>query len=148
MYVGYTKGRYLWPGFAGDTFKKRFIIRSLRATSDSKHSIYKIDCEIRNQRNILIFTCEKTMLFPFQVSPSEININSNSEANSNLFLNHLITQAETLQMIGSQTLSSLRPGVSVIHTLTRPLSETHTMQLASLARLTHERHFNTRKYRR
>jgi acyl dehydratase len=148
LQTGYTNAKYLWPGFAGDTFKKKFIIRSLRSTSDGNNSIVKINCEIRNQRNVVVFTCEKTMLFPFKVPPSEVEVEPNDKSMSNDFLNHLIQQAETLQGIGSQTLTSLRPGQLIVHTLTRPISETHTMQLACLARLTHERHFNTRKFRR
>jgi hypothetical protein len=148
LQTGFSNAKYLWPGFAGDTFKKKFIFRSLRSTSDGHNSIIKLDCQIRNQRNVVVFTCEKTMLFPFKVPPSEVEIGPPEESKTDDFLDHLIQQAETLQSIGSQTLTSLRPGQLIIHSLSRPLSETHSMQLASLARLTHERHFNNRKYRR
>jgi hypothetical protein len=99
------------------------------------------------------------MLFPFNLPPSAQTSSSPSSSSSNTntttsnhssseFLSHLINQSETLVSRGSQTFSRLRPGQLIIHTLTRPLSETHSMQLATLARLTHERHFNTRLYRR
>lgn len=146
--TGLKNAIYLFPGFAGDTFKKRFIIRSLRSTSDGHHSIIKIDCEIRNQRGVVVFTCEKSLLFPFKVPPSDIVVKPSEDDRPELFLNHMIQQTEKLQNLGSQTLTSLRPGQLVVHTLTRPLSETHMMQLATLGRLTHERHFNTRKFRR
>ena len=173
--TGFANARYHWPAFAGDTFQKKFVIMSVRSTSDGRHSIFRIHCELKNQRDRIVFTCEKTMLFPFQVvAPSvvavdpnhlggihPINTINNEDGNeglggangvsnkhhideNNQFLTHLISRAEVLHTLGSQTLSSLRPRQLIIHTLTRPLSETHSMQLATLARLTHERHFNTR----
>ena len=173
--TGFANARYHWPAFAGDTFQKKFVIMSVRSTSDGRHSIFRIHCELKNQRDRIVFTCEKTMLFPFQVvapsvvavDPSHLGVrnptsNNNDDGNeglgtsgggannnhnnddNNQFLTHLISRAEVLHTLGSQTLSSLRPRQLIIHTLTRPLSETHSMQLATLARLTHERHFNTR----
>lgn len=35
--TGFHNGVYHYPGFAGDTFKKRFIVRKLRTTSDQRH---------------------------------------------------------------------------------------------------------------
>ena len=146
---GYANAKYFWPVFAGDTLKKKFMILSLRSTSDGRHSIYRIHCELKNQRGVVVFTCEKTMLFPFQVvRPSEVEARETSGLKNNDFLDHLIQKADVLQSLGSQTLTSLRPGQLIIHTLTRPLSETQCMQLSSLARLTHERHFNTRLFRK
>lgn len=145
--TGYKHAKYHWPAFAGDTFRKRFTIQSLRGTSDGRNSLFSILCELRNQRDRVVFTTEKTLLFPFKVPGSAVSLNSPPEGPAD-FLDHLVEQAETLQSIGSQTLTTLRPGQLILHTLSRPLSETHMMQLASLARLTHERHFNTRKFRR
>jgi hypothetical protein len=34
--VGFTNGVYHWPAFAGDTFSKRFIIRSVRTSSNNR----------------------------------------------------------------------------------------------------------------
>lgn len=87
------------------------------------------------------------MLFPFKVPGSNVRIDDTPDAGTD-FLDHLIKQTETLQDIGSQTLTSLRPGQLILHSLARPLSETHMMQLATLSRLTHERHFNTRLFQR
>eukprot|EP01038_Epipyxis_sp_PR26KG_P006266 gene6266-8630_t len=147
LQVGFSKAKYHWPAFAGDTFKKKFKIISLRSTRDKLHSIFKISCQLINQRNIVVFTCEKSMLFPFEVPPSDVDIAPDISTHNNDFLNHLIQKVQVLQDLGSQTLTSVRPGQLILHTLTRPLSETHSMQLATLARLTHERHFNTRLYR-
>jgi acyl dehydratase len=145
--TGFSRARYHWPAFAGDTFKKKFIIQSLRNTSDGHRSVIGIHCEIRNQRDNVVFTCEKTMMFPFKVPGSTVTVPIPQESRKQDFLEHLIRRTETLQGLGSQTLTSLRPGQLVLHTLARPLSQTHTMQLATLGRLTHERHFNKRLFR-
>lgn len=146
--VGFSRAQYHWPAFAGDTFTKRFVIRSLRTTSDQKHSIFNIHCMLINQREQVVFSCDKTMLFPFIVSvPSEVEVPLEDVEHGQDFLAHLIRQVEILQQRGSHTLTSVRPGQLLLHTLTRPLSATHCMQLATLARLTHERHFNTKLYR-
>jgi hypothetical protein len=145
---GHCNARYLSPAYAGDTFKKKFVILNLRPTSDGLHSIFRIHCELKNQRGITVFTCEKTMLFPFQVvRPSEVEVIKKPSAPSG-FLNHLLEKVDILQTLGSQSLTLLRPGQLIIHKLTRPLTETQSMQLASLARLTHERHFNTRLFKK
>ena len=146
--TGFSRGIYHWPAFAGDTFKKRFVIQKLRNTSDGNNSVVDIHCEISNQRDVLVFSCAKQMMFPFKVPSSSVEVDAtqNSSA-SEEFLNHLIKMSETLHRMGSQTLVGLRPGQLILHTLARPLSLTHSMQLATLGRLTHERHFNTRLYR-
>jgi hypothetical protein len=146
--MGFSKARYHWPAFPGDTFKKRFVILSLRSTSDRKNSIVNISCQLFNQRGVMVFSCEKTMMLSTQVPPSEVELASPVDTEGSDFLSHLIRQVDTLQSMGSQTLEPLRPGHLILHTLTRPLSETHSMQLATLARLTHERHFNTLKFPR
>lgn len=35
--VGFQNAIYHWPAFAGDTITKRFIIRSIRASSNNKY---------------------------------------------------------------------------------------------------------------
>jgi hypothetical protein len=144
--LGFGVGVYHWPAFAGDTFRKKFTIRRLRTTSDGNNSIATIACEIRNQRGVNLFTCEKHMMFPFHVPASEVVVPVTEEAKSETFLNYLVAHSDKLKDMGSHTLSHLRPGQLIFHTLVRPLSPTVTMQLATLARLTHERHFNSRKY--
>jgi hypothetical protein len=58
LQTGFGVGVYHWPAFAGDTFRKRFVIKSLRPTSDGQNSILKIKCEIHNQRDMKLFSCE------------------------------------------------------------------------------------------
>ena len=145
--TGFSKARYHWPAFAGDTLKKRFVIQSCRNTSDGNYSVVDIYCEMKNQRGLVVFTCVKSMMFPFSVPASTVKVGIPKATNDTDFLDHLVKRLETLQDLGTQTLSSLRPGQLLLHTLTRPLNETHAMQLATMARLTHERHFNKRLYR-
>ena len=145
--VGFSKAKYHWPAFAGDSFTKRFTIKSLRSTSAGQDSVFEIGCEMVNQRDITVFSCEKTMLFPFSVPPSEITVPETKLPKEDAFLEHLIGQAQELQKMGSQTLRSVRPGQLILHNMTRPLGMDYTMQLATLGRLTHERHFNTHKFK-
>ena len=37
--VGFGRVNYLWPCFAGDTFRKTFTVESIRNTSDGNHSV-------------------------------------------------------------------------------------------------------------
>lgn len=149
LQIGFGAGVYHWPAFAGDTFRKRFIIKSLRPTSDGQNSILKVGCEIHNQRDMRLFSCEKYMLFPSAVHTSEVSMPTESyDKKYDRFLNHIVSNSEKLTSQGSQTFNALRKGQLIFHTLNRPLSETHLMQLATLARLTHDKHFNTRKYTR
>jgi len=66
--VGFGNAHYHWPAFAGDTFKKSFVIRSLRSTSDKRQSIFTIECELINQRGIKVFSCEKKHVVSFRSS--------------------------------------------------------------------------------
>lgn len=144
LQIGFTNAVYHW--FAGDTFKKRFVIRKLRTTSKQESSVFSIHCQLKNQLEQVVFSCEKTMLYPFKIPPSAEEVPASEDAQDYSFLEYIVRHAHILQAKGSQTLSPLRPGQLLLHTLSRPLTLTHCMQLASLARLTHERHFDTRKY--
>jgi hypothetical protein len=86
------------------------------------------------------------MLFPTAVPTSDVKIPSDYNPKYDKFLHHIVANGEKLTAQGSQTFCALRQGQLIFHTLNRPLSETHMMQLATLARLTPDKHFNTRKY--
>ena len=85
---------------------------------------------------------DKRMLFEFPVIQSEAVALPHSEAQ--LFRNHLLSKASVLGE--SHSLAPLKKGQLILHTMNRSLSQSQSQQLASLARLTHERHFDTRKY--
>lgn len=60
---------------------------------------------------------------------------------------YIIESVGRLIAIGeSQSLTPLRPGQLILHSTSRPLSATQSMQLSSLCRLTHPRHFDHHIY--
>ena len=157
--VGFKKATYHWPAFPGDTFTRSFVIKSRRSTSDGQNSLFTFACSLKNQRGKVVFTCDKTMLFPF---PLEENTNfeyvSPEAAQPHSLRDHLISRAGGAREDDagtitptrgsyddkpeSHSLTALRPGQLILHTMCRPLSSTQCMQLSSLARITHERHFD------
>lgn len=86
------------------------------------------------------------MLFAFSVPESHVSTEVNEDAEQHLFRDHLISKSGILHELGSHSLSPLRPGQLIFHTMNRSLTLSQSQQLASLARLTHERHFDVRKY--
>jgi hypothetical protein len=105
--TGFARSHYLWPAFAGDTFKKRFVLMSLQTTSKFHRSIFRIHCQLTNQRGRVVMTCEKTMLFPVEVaSPSAVAVAPEDlvshGGSENDFLRHLVGQGEALHAAGSQ----------------------------------------------
>eukprot|EP01083_Nonionella_stella_P229619 812535_1 len=71
---------------------------------------------------------------------------STPKPNPDFFRDHLIGKESILKELGSHSLIPLHPGQLILHTMSRSLTQTQSQQLASLARLTHERHYDVRKY--
>jgi len=88
-----------------------------------------------NQRDICVFSFEKSMIFPFVTAPSEIMLPPSPVKNEDSLLNHLIAESEALQALGSQTLTSVRPGQLILHTLSRPISQSASMQVCAMSSL-------------
>ncbi|GMH74930.1 hypothetical protein TrLO_g2017 [Triparma laevis f. longispina] len=144
--VGFNNAYYHWPGFAGDTFTKKFQVKNIRNTSDGAHSVITFKCELINQRGRVCMSADKTMMFEFaSLAPSNVSL-PDEEMDTHRFKNHLLSKAEVLGELGSHSLASLRPHQLIVHTMCRALSLTQSQQLASLARLTHERHFDSSKF--
>jgi hypothetical protein len=59
--VGFHNAVYHWPGFAGDTYTKRFKVKSIRNTSDDVNSVITFQCELINQRDRVVMSTNKTM---------------------------------------------------------------------------------------
>ena len=55
-------------------------------------------------------------------------------------------QADKVKELGNQSLMLLRPGDSILHGMRRSCSLSQSQQLASLAKLSHERHFDIHKF--
>jgi hypothetical protein len=162
--VGFGKVSYLWPIFAGDTLRKRFTVNKIRPTSDGNHSVIHFTCELYNQRDRLCMQADKRMLFQMVLPESASFVPSNTsvapssstspaaasdgkKVDTHLFRDHLLSRAVTvLANQPSHSLTRLEPGMLVWHTLHRSLTFSQSQQLASLARLTHARHFDTRRY--
>ena len=98
---------------------------------------------------------DKRMLFEFRVPESNEAATAAATAveddeeplQVHMFRDHLLSKSKVLQDgLQSHSLANLRPGQLILHSLKRSLTFTQSQQLASLARLTHERHFDTRKY--
>ena len=65
--VAFKNARYYAPAYAGDTFRKRFVLRSKRAPSKpraKRTTVATFECELWNQREELVFSVEKAMMFP------------------------------------------------------------------------------------
>lgn len=92
---------------------------------------------------------DKRMLFEFSVPESHTSSKLQPTAdppNGNLFRDHLLSKSHVLQGLTSHSLAEFRKGQLLLHSLKRSLTFTQSQQLASLARLTHEKHFDSRKY--
>eukprot|EP00591_Stephanopyxis_turris_P004897 CAMPEP_0195512096 /NCGR_PEP_ID=MMETSP0794_2-20130614/4179_1 /TAXON_ID=515487 /ORGANISM="Stephanopyxis turris, Strain CCMP 815" /LENGTH=237 /DNA_ID=CAMNT_0040639819 /DNA_START=193 /DNA_END=906 /DNA_ORIENTATION=+ len=94
------------------------------------------------------------MMFAFSVATSCTTTNDaeeekdakTSQSQQQLFRDHVVSKAETLIDLGSQSLAPLTPGQLLLHTMNRSMTLAQSQQLASLGRITHEKHFDTRKY--
>jgi len=144
--VGFGKCVYHWPVFAGDTVKKIFKVERVRNTSDGNHSIINFKCSLHNQRGRLCMSAEKRLLFEFPVPESNVVIPPDKSETSQLFRDHLLSKSDVMSGMGSHSLIPLQKGSMILHTLSRSITFSQSQQLASLARLTHERHFDVRKY--
>jgi acyl dehydratase len=152
--VGFGNVHYLWPIFAGDTLTKSFTVNKIRNTSDGNHSVIYFDCRITNQRGRVCMQANKRLLFQFPVTESATQFPLHNDddsylTNKHLFRDHILSKATTvLAEQPSHSLAKLRPRDLILHSMQRSLTLSSTQQLASLARLTHERHFDVRKYER
>ena len=145
--TGFKNAKYHWPAFAGDTVTKQFKVKSVRTTSDGQKTEFGLECTLFNQRDKPIFSVEKSIIFPFVVPPSDVTIPQSSYGKDDSLLHHLVDQAEKIQQLGSQTLLSLKSGQLLLHGMQRPLALGQCMQLSTIARINHDRHFNTRKHK-
>jgi len=149
--VGFGRVHYLWPMFAGDTFTKKFTVNKVRNTSDGNHSVIHFTCDLINHRGRICMRADKRMLFQFPVNESSARMpavaDDEEPLQTHLFRDHILSKANTvLAELPSHSLAKLQAGDLILHTLHRSLTFSQSQQLASLARLTHERHFDTKKY--
>lgn len=144
--VGFGRCIYHWPVFSGDTVKKTFRVERVRNTSDGNHSIINFKCMLVNQRGRLCMSADKRLLFEFPVPESTVTIPPGDVEASQLFRDHLLSKSQVMVGMESHSHTRLQAGMLILHTLARSITFAQSQQLASLARLSHERHFDVRKY--
>jgi citrate lyase subunit beta/citryl-CoA lyase len=89
---------------------------------------------------------DKRMLFEFPLPQAPSSTTLEPPQQDQLFRDHLLSKGAALGELGSQSLAALRPGQLIFHSMQRSLTLSQSQQLSSLAKLTHERHFDVRKY--
>mmetsp|Transcript_22821 Transcript_22821/g.68511 ORF Transcript_22821/g.68511 Transcript_22821/m.68511 type:complete len:444 (-) Transcript_22821:25-1356(-) len=149
--VAFENARYYAPAYAGDTFRKRFVLRSKRAPKNGRRVLVAFECEMRNQRDELVFSVDKRMMFPLSPNSPEIRFDQSSEnaeydVEGHAMRKKIIEHADQLGTRGGVTLRPLDPGRLILHQAARQLSPTQTTQLAALGRVVHPRHYNPAKF--
>jgi acyl dehydratase len=168
--VGWQNAIYHWPCFAGDTLRKEFHVQNVRPTSDGCRTLVTFQCVVKNQRDRICMTADKHMMFgkdeegsdgisahasSFEPSRKSVSSSSTEVIGKNvvqpkeayLFRNHIFAQSKVLkEQSKSHSLTDLNAGSLILHRMNRSVTMTQTQQLASLARLTHERHFDVQRY--
>lgn len=108
--------------------------------------IINFKCSLINQRGRLCMSADKRLLFEFPVPESNVVVPPDKSESSQLFRDHLLSKSHVMSGLESHSLTPLQAGGLILHTLSRSITFAQSQQLASLARLTHERHFDVRKY--
>jgi len=145
--LGFENATYLRPAYAGETFRKSFIFKRLRTTSDGNNTVATIGCELHNLKHELVFQVDKVMLFYGLTNPNNRSVEPEAvklpETKSH-FLKRIFTNAGELPIH-----SHLAPIFSeelIIHGFTRPLGRSMTRSLSSLVRLTHPMLYDTNRF--
>jgi len=151
--LGFDQVTYVRPGYPGDTFKKSFHIKRLRPSQSHESStIVTLRCELYNQRNQLCFSCDKVMLYPYEVSrmqrskdPVESDPTLMPRETSHL-LEHIKDNVKKLPP--SVTLTSVEPGQLILHTYSRPTGLGASSAMNTLFRQAHPLLLNLGRYSR
>ena len=92
---------------------------------------------------------DKRALFQFTIPESSQSSASSQPLrltpfppDAKLFRDHLLSKSQTLREFTSHSIVNVREGQFMLHSLTRCLTFTQSQQLASLAKLTREKHFD------
>jgi len=150
--VGYADARYYSAAYAGDTFRKSFLIKSRRiSVLRPDRCVMTFECIMRNQRGDVVFSVDKTMLFPvaagerapdFALEETDLSRRPPPQA----LREQIMRWAEDVGDDSRGSLRQLTPGRLIVHSASRPITTTQTMQLASIGRIVHDRHFNAPRF--
>lgn len=145
--LGFEEITYVRPGYSGDTFKKHFYIKRIRPSRKRDNStIVTLRCELYNQRNQLCFSCDKVMLYPYEVSPmqrSKDPVQPPPRAHSHL-LEHIKNNVGTLPP--SATLTHVHKQQLILHTYSRPTGLQMSGAINTLFRQAHPMLMNLGRY--
>jgi 2-methylfumaryl-CoA hydratase len=146
--IGFDNATYIRPAYPGDTIKQQFTIKHLKNTSNGKNTLVVVGCELFNQRQQLIFSVDKTMLFP-NISAPASNLSAPPKTapappRSHL-LSHILYNSDNLST--TNNLAILTEGQLVLHSVSRPIGPAANMALSTLFRWTHPSIFNLRRYK-
>ena len=145
--LGFAHATYVRPAYPGDTLKQHFTIKHLKNTSNGESTIVTVGCELTNQRGQLIFSVDKSMLFPgVKQPPNKLSPppkGAPSKPRSHL-LSHILYNCDALPTTNS--LALLREGQMLLHSSSRPIGANTNMQLSTLFRWTHPSIFNLKRY--
>lgn len=121
MDLGYSDAVYVRPVYPGDTLKKTFYIKGLRASrKQASSTVVTLKCEAYNQHNQLCFSCDKIMLYPYLVS--SLNQAKEPLAKQNVHRSHLLEHLKN-HVSNSPvpvTLVPVHSGQLILHTFSRP----------------------------
>lgn len=154
MDLGFRNAIYRSPAYPGSTFSKTFYITELRPTSSGQNTIVTVHCDLSDaETHQTVFSVDKIMLYPqSEVLPS-IPLPSDSEPTSPTLTGEFREKSVTGQIENrfrlseSSTLSPLQPHQLLLHGMSRPLTLSTSMQLATLFRLTHPLLYNVERYK-
>jgi len=146
--VGYGNAVYIRPAYAGDTLRQVFTIKELKNTSNGLNTIVVVGCELFNQRNQLIFSVDKSMLFMDISQPrSRLSVppSKQPEKPRSHLLSHILYNSDNLPT--TSNLASLREGQLLLHAVSRPIGKSTNMTLSTLFRWTHPSIYNSMRYK-
>lgn len=145
--LGYENAVYVRPVYAQDTLKQTFTIKHLRNTSDKHHTIVTVGCELMNQKNQLVFACDKIMLYPMVTAPHKISIAPSTPPKpiASHLLAHVKYNIDNLP--NNHSLAFLHPGQLVLHSVSRPIGNHANMSLSTMFHWTHPSIYNLKRYR-
>jgi len=153
--LGFDNAVYVRPAYEKETFRKTFIVKRLRTTSDGRNTVATIRCELLNTNNELVFTADKTMLFYGLTNPNNRSVIPRSPevpkrspysptlADSK-FLNKIVNNVSNLPV--HKHLALLSPEQLIIHGFARPLGKSLARSLTSLVRMTHPMLYDTNRF--
>lgn len=137
---------YLQPAYAGDTFRKVFHIRGLRAAKDGKATIVTIKCELFNQRDEKVFSLDKLMLYPVATNANtHIRPPESKPAPPESGLLRQVLEGVS-QMAGSGSSAShsiLKEKSLILHSMGRMIGKSMAWSLSTLFRMTHPSLYNS-----